>query len=75
MMAASRRRAQRVVVSLWNVYDPATAELMRRFYEALLKNGLSPSKALQTAQAEMWRDPQWSASYYWAAFVIQGDWR
>ena len=67
--------ARRVVVSLWNVNDRATAELMQRFYRGMLKQNLTPSASLRNAQAEMSRHPQWQSPYYWAAFVLQGDWR
>jgi len=65
----------RVVASLWNVKDQATAELMKRFYGKMLKEGLRPAAALKAAQVEMWRDERWSAPYYWAGFVLQGEWR
>jgi CHAT domain-containing protein/Tfp pilus assembly protein PilF len=65
----------RVAVSLWTVSDEATAELMRRFYQGMFKKGLRPSAALQAAQVEMWRINYWSAPYYWAGFILQGDWR
>ncbi len=67
--------AARVAVSLWNVDDRATAELMERFYSYLLHDHLPPSRALQQAQVSMWREDRWQAPYYWAAFVLQGDWR
>jgi CHAT domain-containing protein len=67
--------AARVVVSLWNVNDKATAELMARFYERMLKDGQRPAAALRTAQVEMWRQQPWQAPYYWAAFVLQGEWK
>lgn len=62
----------RVLVSLWSVNDEATAELMGRFYQALLSEGQPPARALQTAQLWMRRQPRWRAPYYWAAFVLQG---
>jgi CHAT domain-containing protein len=65
----------RVIVSLWSVNDRATEELMARFYEKLLKENLRPSAALREAQVEMWKQKPWSAPYYWAAFVQQGDWK
>jgi CHAT domain-containing protein len=65
----------RVVASLWNVKDEATAELMKRFYAAMFREGKTASAALQAAQASLWRDRDWQSSYYWAGFVIQGDWR
>jgi CHAT domain-containing protein len=67
--------SSRVVVSLWSVNDQATAELMKRFYQGMLKNGERPAAALRAAQMEMWKDPRWRAPYFWAAFVLQGEWK
>jgi CHAT domain-containing protein len=67
--------APRVVVSLWGVNDQATSELMVRFYRGMLKEGLRPAAALRSAQIEMWKNKRWSAPFYWAAFVQQGEWR
>lgn len=66
--------ARRVVVSLWNVNDKATADLMQRFYSGMLREKQSPSAALRKAQAEMWQQKQWRSPYYWGAFVLQGEW-
>ena len=67
--------AERVVVSLWNVNDKATAALMTKFYEKMLKQGRRPAAALRAAQVDMWRQKQWQSPYYWAAFAMQGEWR
>ena len=67
--------AARVVVSLWNVNDKATADLMTKFYEKMLKQGVRPAAALRAAQVEMWQQKQWQSPYYWAAFTLQGEWR
>lgn len=67
--------AERVLVSLWNVNDRASVELMRRFYQGLLKEGLSPAAALRKAQNEIRRTKGWEAPYYWAGFTLQGEWR
>ena len=67
--------ARRVVVSLWNVNDKATASLMQRLYTGMLRSNKTPAAALRSAQIEMLRSGQWQAPYYWAAFVIQGEWR
>ena len=69
------RRRPRVVASLWQVDDESTAELMKRFYRAMLKDGRRPADALRTAQLEMSRHPRWAAPFYWAGFVLQGEWR
>ncbi|HEX4945083.1 MAG TPA: tetratricopeptide repeat protein [Blastocatellia bacterium] len=67
--------AARVVVSLWNVNDQATAELMAKFYQKMLKQGERPAAALRAAQVELWKQKQWNAPFYWAAFTLQGEWR
>jgi CHAT domain-containing protein/tetratricopeptide (TPR) repeat protein len=67
--------AARVVVSLWNVDDQATSELMARFYRKILKENQPPSSALRMAQVEMWRQRRWRAPYYWATFALQGEWK
>ncbi len=67
--------AERVMVSLWNVSDQSTAQLMERFYGDLLKQNLRPAAALRAAQISMWNDEERSAPYYWAGFVIEGEWK
>jgi CHAT domain-containing protein len=67
--------AARVVASLWEVNDVATAELMKRFYHRMLKDGMRPAAALRAAQIEMLEKPQWQSPFYWAAFVLQGEWK
>ena len=64
--------ASQVLASLWDVDDQATAELMERFYGALLRDGEAPARALQTAQRSLRRNPRWAAPHYWAGFVLQG---
>jgi len=68
--------APRVVVSLWDVDDKPTSELMVRFYKRMLgPERLSPAAALRGAQVEMSMDPRWQSPYYWAPFILQGEWR
>ncbi|HJU52990.1 MAG TPA: CHAT domain-containing protein, partial [Pyrinomonadaceae bacterium] len=67
--------AARVVASLWKVDDAATAELMKRFYKAMLKDEMTPAAALRSAQVSMWEQPRWRSPYYWSGFVLQGEWR
>jgi len=67
--------AKGVVASLWPVADRATAELMRRFYDHMLREGLRPAEALRRAQSSIAAEPRWSHPYYWSAFVLLGDWQ
>lgn len=66
---------KRVVASLWKVDDEATAALMTRFYREMLRQGRSPAAALRQAQRSMWEQERWRPPYYWAAFVLQGEWQ
>jgi CHAT domain-containing protein len=65
--------ASGVIASLWKVDDDATAELMKHFYEALFQNGLPPAAALRDAQLTLSQNKRWQSPYYWAGFVIQGQ--
>jgi CHAT domain-containing protein len=65
--------ARGVAASLWKVEDDATAELMKRFYEGMFAKGLTPGAALREAQISMWQQKRWRAPYYWASFIIQGQ--
>jgi CHAT domain-containing protein len=68
--------APRVVASLWKVDDRATSELMKRFYQGMLgPERLSAAGALRQAQLSIWKQKQWREPYYWAAFVLQGEWK
>ena len=67
--------APRVVASLWKVDDLATAELMQRFYTAMLQGGKRPAAALRAAQIDMWTQARWSSPFFWAGFELQGEWQ
>ena len=67
--------APRVVASLWQVDDRATAQLMKRFYEEMLGHGLRPAAALRAAQVSMQSDNRWRAPHFWAGFTLQGEWK
>ncbi|MEW6733300.1 MAG: tetratricopeptide repeat protein [Acidobacteriota bacterium] len=68
--------AARVMVTLWNIPVIATTELMVRFYKELLgTKKLSAAAALRAAQIQMLKQPRWNNPYYWAAFVINGEYK
>ncbi len=68
--------APTVGVSLWSVADKSTADLMTDFYRRLLSTneGTTPSSALRGAQLAMITGKKYSAPFYWAPFVLVGDW-
>jgi hypothetical protein len=61
--------APRIAASLWQVDDVATAELMKRFYSAMFKQGMRPAAALRAAQIDMWKHQQWRPP--WGAFILR----
>lgn len=66
--------AKRVTVSLWDVNDEATSELMARFYKEMLgANKLTPAAALRQAQIAMLKDKRWQNPYFWSTFILQGE--
>jgi CHAT domain-containing protein len=68
--------APRVVASLWKVDDRATSELMTRFYAGMLgSQHLPAAAALRAAQLSLMNQVPWRDPYYWAAFVLQGEWK
>lgn len=68
--------AEAVLASLWAVQTESTAELMVRFYQRLLKDGdISRAEALRQAQLGVLRDGRHAHPYFWAPFVLYGDWR
>jgi CHAT domain-containing protein/tetratricopeptide (TPR) repeat protein len=67
--------APRVIASLWNVDDFATAELMKLFYQRMLKDGMPAGAALRAAQLELSRQKRWASPYFWAGFVLHGEWK
>jgi CHAT domain-containing protein/predicted negative regulator of RcsB-dependent stress response len=62
--------AKSLFLSLWNVHDHSATELMKLFYSAL-QQGMSKSRALQSAQRNL--REQYAHPYYWAPFKIVGS--
>ncbi len=77
---AVRAGARSTMASLWYVSDEATAELMSQFYQELVTTNPTlgrrhtKAEALSAAQRAMIQNPEFSHPYYWAAFVLVGNW-
>ena len=67
--------ASTVIASLWKVDDSATSQLMTQFYKGMFEDRLTPSAALRKAKVNMWRQSRYRAPFYWAAFVLQGEYK
>ena len=64
--------ASSLVVSLWQVADESTAELMLGFYRHL-RAGADKAEALRAAKQELARDERYSHPFYWAPFILVGS--
>ncbi len=62
------------LLSLWQVDDEATQELMVGVYKGL-RAGRGRGESLRSMQLEMLRDPEREHPFFWASFVPAGDWR
>ena len=58
----------KILMSLWNVDDYCTSELMQKFYRFYLKDGLSDEEALRAAQSAI--REKYPSPKYWGAFVL-----
>lgn len=67
--------ADRVVASLWSVDEAATTELMKLFYRNVFEKKMRYAEALTAAQRTLRSNPRWREPYYWAGFIIQGEWK
>jgi CHAT domain-containing protein len=71
---ALRSGARSTLASLWSVSDESTASLMREFYHQLTVNKVSKAEALRQAQLKVMENPLYKHPYFWASFVLVGNW-
>ena len=74
---AVRAGARSTIATLWGANDEATANLMGKFYNNLAADAqISKARALRQAQLELLaeEDSQYRHPYYWAPFVLIGNW-
>jgi CHAT domain-containing protein len=70
---AVRARAKSTIASLWSVDDGATQDLMVNFYRNLVRKKLSKGESLRQAQQALLSNNK--SPYYWAPFVLVGNWQ
>lgn len=72
---AVRSGARSTIATLWSVQDNSTAELISQFYTNLKQPGMTRAEALRQAQLLLLRSPDYQHPYYWAPFVLVGNWQ
>jgi CHAT domain-containing protein len=71
---AVRSGARSTLATLWSVQDESTADFMTKFYQALNQPNVSKAEALRQAQLSLLHSPQYQQPFYWATFVLVGNW-
>jgi CHAT domain-containing protein len=71
---AIKARARGVIGTLWPVEDNAAKSVMKRFYSELAVAGQTKTGALRQAQLELLHNSQSEHPFYWAPFVLIGNW-
>ena len=66
--------ARSVVGSLWQISDQSTSRLMPSLYDNILKKKLSKAQSLRASQLNVLQDTETRHPFYWAAFVLIGNW-
>jgi CHAT domain-containing protein len=69
---AVRAGARSTLSTLWQVSDRSTAALMEQFYKELTKPEVTKAQALHQAQLALFE--QYKAPFYWAPYVLVGNW-
>jgi CHAT domain-containing protein len=74
---AIRARTKSTIASLWSVDDESTRLLMNNFYRNLIVKKLGKAESLKLAQQSILRhsNPKYRSPYYWAPFVLVGNWQ
>jgi CHAT domain-containing protein len=71
---AVRSGARSTLATLWSVRDRSTAEIMAEFYRELTQTEVSKAEALRQAQLALLKNAQYQHPFYWAPFVLVGNW-
>jgi len=73
--AAIKAKAKSVLGTLWPVSDQAAQLIMTAFYKSLVHDEVSKAEALRRAQVALIGNPDLDHPFYWAPFIIVGNWR
>ncbi|HAA28178.1 MAG TPA: hypothetical protein DCE56_11515, partial [Cyanobacteria bacterium UBA8553] len=71
---AVRSGTRSTLATLWSVRDQSTAELMAQFYRELTQTEVNKAEALRQAQLKLLKKPKYEHPFYWAPFVLVGNW-
>ncbi|OLP17469.1 hypothetical protein BST81_15850 [Leptolyngbya sp. 'hensonii'] len=71
---AVRAGARSTLGTLWYVSDEATSSLMIQFYQEFSGGRLNKSEALRQAQLSLLKVPEHEHPFFWAPYILVGNW-
>ena len=71
---ALKSGARSTIGTLWPVSDASTSLLMDEFYQQIKKTSQNKAQILRQAQLKLIRSEQFNHPFYWAPFVLVGNW-
>lgn len=71
---AVRAGARSTIASFWSVDDSATSQLMIAIYQSLSSANVTKAESLRLAQLTLLKNQNYSHPYFWASFVLFGNW-
>ncbi|MGL5058723.1 MAG: CHAT domain-containing protein [Microcoleus sp.] len=73
---AVRAGARSTLATLWQINDESTAVFMSEFYSELAKSDrVNKAEALRRAQVKLLKDSKYQHPYFWAPYVLVGNWQ
>jgi CHAT domain-containing protein len=72
---AQQQGAKAVLATLWAVDDKSTSTLMADLYLRRQAQGLSKIEALRQSQVALMQQPKYAHPFYWAPFILMGNWK
>lgn len=71
---AVRTGARSTLATLWSVNDDSAAKLMGNFYQQLANKEITKAEAVRQAQLSLLDNPSYKHPFYWAAYILLGNW-
>ena len=72
---AQRQGAKAVLATLWSIADESTSRFMQRLYRLREERELSKAAAVAQVQREFIAAPELAHPFFWAPFILMGNWR
>ncbi|MEQ9373020.1 MAG: CHAT domain-containing protein [Coleofasciculus chthonoplastes F3-SA18-01] len=71
---AVRSGTRSTIGTLWSVKDKSTAQAMIQLYNNLTQPDINRAEALRQAQLFLLQQDKYKHPYYWAPFILVGNW-